>query len=152
MRKICFVIAALFAFGLTLHAQQQFVWAQYGLSFQGPADFEVIEEEDESFSAGNDFISLDIEAVDYTGVTFDQLGEILANMAAETGMHEAEVGEIPLSAPLAGACIQGVVDDENTAFFLLMNVEKKIALFGAVVYEEAYEQQVANILTSFTAQ
>ncbi|MDL2223443.1 hypothetical protein LJB98_05030 [Bacteroidales bacterium OttesenSCG-928-M11] len=151
MKRIYFTLFALIAISLSVSAQQRYTWEQYGLSFSVPKSFQILENTAESFEAENEEMSLTIELLDYEGLSPEFMGTLLGQMAKDSGMRNAEVGELVLTT-LEGAYIEGEIKGVNVIYIVLMDTDSNIALLGSIVYEDGYEVPATRIVNSFAIE
>lgn len=148
MKKFLFLVISILLIHANVNAQQQFEWEQYGLSFSVPSNFRVLVNTAESFEAQNNHVYLRIELLDYEGLSPEFMGTLLGEMANVSGMVDATVGELALTT-LEGAYIEGIIDDTNVVYTILMDTESNLALLSSIVYEYGNGLVVENIMNSF---
>lgn len=145
------IATTLMFFLLIASAKAQYVdlvWEAHNIGFSAPGNFEVLADNENEFSAGNDELQFSILPLQDPNINYDDLAEAVIQVAEELEYDVvSEVGILELSG-LTGYYLVGDKDGANAIIIALLDESSETNLMVVIAYSEDMHDDAVDIASS----
>ncbi|MEZ5031950.1 MAG: hypothetical protein R2787_11160 [Saprospiraceae bacterium] len=149
--KIALQTLLLLVMSVTLSAQVDMVWDDYGLGFTLPRGLSITENDGDTFSAESDDLYLTILPIADQTITEDDLADAVVAMATEMDYDDlTDADDLELN-DLYGYYVEGIKEGAHAFVIALMDSQSSSNYLAVIVFTPERRDQAIRLARSFYA-
>lgn len=153
MKKTFLSIFLLVATTIAFHAQQltTYTWSHHGVSFKVPSDAKIVTNNSDIFEVDNASFNVYIEVFDGDGLSPEDIGRGVVELAREAGMKVAD-GEIQTwdGKGFWGISIEGERSGDQLCCAILNSTKSDLKIYVKIQYGNGYQKEANDIVNSIS--
>ncbi len=149
--KMSLALLLLSGFSLSLTAQVDMIWADYGLGFTLPRELKITENDGDTFSAESDDLYMTILPIADRTITDDDLADAVLAMAVEMEYDElTDADDLGLT-DLYGYYVEGKKDGTHAFVIALLDSQSSSNYLAVIVFTRENREKAIRLARSFYA-